>query len=57
MKKTTALSLKEYKKGEKMEITIEQIKEAIKYGYNVTVIINGEYYDFKPDETKEEKAQ
>ena len=33
-----------------MEITIEQIKEAIKAGYNVTVIINGEYYDFKQEE-------
>ena len=29
-----------------MNITLEQIQEAIKSGYPVTVIINGEYYDF-----------
>jgi hypothetical protein len=33
-----------------MEITIEQIRESVKYGYNVTIIINGEYYEFKEEE-------
>ena len=32
-----------------MEITIDQIKEAIKSGFSVTVVINGEYYTFNPD--------
>lgn len=32
-----------------MEITAEQMKEAIKEGYTVTVIINGEYYEYKPE--------
>lgn len=31
-----------------MEITIDQIKEAIEHGFSVTVIINGEYYTFNP---------
>lgn len=30
-----------------MEITIEQIKQALKDGYNVDVVINGEYYNLK----------
>ena len=34
-------------------ITLEQIREAIKAGYPVTIIINGQYYEFKD---KEEKA-
>ena len=29
-----------------MDLTIEQIREAIKAGYPVTIIINGEYYNF-----------
>ena len=33
-----------------MDLTIEQIKEAIKAGYPVTIIINGEYYGFKDEE-------
>lgn len=32
-----------------MTITTEQIIEAIKAGYPVTVIINGEYYDYEPE--------
>ena len=32
-----------------MEITAEQMKEAIENGYSVTVIINGEYYEYKPE--------
>ena len=32
-----------------MEITTEQILEAIKAGYPVTVIINGEYYTYKAE--------
>lgn len=31
-------------------ITIEQIREAIKYGYPVMVVINGEYYDLEMEE-------
>ncbi len=30
-----------------MEISLEQIKAAIEAGYPVTVVINGEYYEFK----------
>ena len=30
-----------------MDITLEQIKEAILLGYPVEVVINGEYYTFK----------
>lgn len=30
-----------------MEITIQQIKEALAAGYPVEVLINGEYYTFK----------
>lgn len=32
-----------------MEITAEQMKEAIESGYPVTVIINGEYYEYKAE--------
>jgi hypothetical protein len=32
-----------------MEITTEQILEAIQAGYPVTVIINGEYYTYKAE--------
>lgn len=32
---------------ETLTITLEQIQVAIEGGLNVTVIINGEYYDFK----------
>jgi len=35
-----------------MEITTEQILEAIKAGYSVTVIINGEYYTYKAEESE-----
>lgn len=30
-----------------MEITIEQLKQAIENGYNVEILINGEYYNLK----------
>lgn len=33
-----------------MEITLKQMREAIKAGYPVTILINGEYYDFKDEE-------
>lgn len=33
-----------------MDITLEQIQEAIAHGYPVTVIINGEYYNFAGEE-------
>ena len=36
-----------------MQITEKQMKEAIKGGLNVIVIINGEYYDYKPKEKEE----
>lgn len=32
-----------------MDITINQILEAQKEGYTVTIIINGEYYTFKAE--------
>lgn len=32
------------------------VKEAIKAGYNVTVIINGEYYNISTDEEKTENT-
>lgn len=32
-----------------MEITIEQIQEAIKAGYGLIIIINGEYYTLKEE--------
>lgn len=37
-----------------MQITEKQMKEAVKGGLNVIVIINGEYYDYKPDEVENE---
>ena len=37
-----------------MQITEKQMKEAIKGGLNVIVIINGEYYDYKPEEEENE---
>ena len=39
-----------------MKITEKQMKEAIKGGLNVIVIINGEYYDYKPEQETEENA-
>ena len=30
-----------------MEITTEQLKQAIENGYNVEILINGEYYNLK----------
>lgn len=33
-------------------ISIEQMNEAIKHGYNVLVIINGEYYEYKKEDPK-----
>lgn len=35
-----------------MEITTEQILETLKAGYPVTVIINGEYYKYKAQESE-----
>lgn len=32
-----------------MEITIDQIQEAIKAGYEPIIIINGEYYTLKEE--------
>ena len=31
------------------KITLSQIQEALKHGYHVTVIINGEYYEYKEE--------
>ena len=33
-----------------MRITAEQMKDAMQSGYDVCVIVNGEYYDFQPEE-------
>lgn len=33
-----------------MIITAEQMKKAMESGYDVCVIVNGEYYDFQPEE-------
>lgn len=33
-----------------MNITLEQIQEAIEHGYPVTVVINGQYYEFTGEE-------
>lgn len=35
-----------------MEITNKQITEAIEAGYEVTVIINGEFYTYKKEEVE-----
>ena len=35
-----------------MQITEKQMKEALEGGLTVTVIINGEYYDFAPEGTE-----
>jgi hypothetical protein len=40
------------KERKNMEITKEQIEAAVKAGYPVTVIINGEYYTYKVHEDK-----
>ena len=40
-----------------MEITTKQIDEAIKAGYPVTIIINGEYYDYEPDSNEKENTK
>ena len=45
------------KEVHKMEITTKQIDEAIKAGYHVTIIINGEYYDYEPDNNEKENAK
>lgn len=36
-----------------MEITVQQMNEAMEHGYIVKVVVNGEYYDFAPEGTKE----
>lgn len=36
-----------------MTITAKQMEEALQAGYNVTVIVNGEYYGFAPEGMKE----
>ena len=36
-----------------MQITEKQMKEAIKGGLYVMVVINGEYYEYKPEEKEE----
>lgn len=36
-----------------MTATIETIQEAIKLGYPVTIIINGEYYEVQEDNDNE----
>lgn len=36
-----------------LSISFEDIREAIKAGYPVTVIINGEYYDLEADNNME----
>jgi hypothetical protein len=38
-------------------ITIKQMDNAINGGYHVIVIINGEYYDYKPIERKKIKRR
>lgn len=35
-----------------MKINVEKMKEAQKSGYEVTVIINGEYYEFDDESNK-----
>lgn len=35
-----------------MNISIDQIKEAIAAGYEACIIINGEYYTIKDDESR-----
>lgn len=37
-----------------MTITIETILDAIRAGYPVYVVVNGETYDIKPDADKKE---
>lgn len=37
-----------------MTITIEMLLDAIRAGYPVEVIVNGEHYDIKPDADKKE---
>ena len=37
-------------------ITLNQVKKAAADGQNITVIINGEFYDLTPEETPEETA-
>lgn len=39
-----------------MQITEKQMKEALKGGLNVIVIINGEYYDFVPEKNGNAKG-
>ena len=34
-----------------MEITTKQMNEAAKAGLTILVIINGEYYEYKPETT------
>ena len=36
-------------------ITAEQLTEAVKHGFDVTIIINGEYYDFRTTKGESEK--
>lgn len=38
----------------KEKITTKQIQEAIEHGFNVLVIINGEYYEYDTTQKEEE---
>ena len=40
-----------------MDITTKQIIEAINLGYPVTVIINGEYYNYIPKKESADKKE
>ena len=40
-----------------MNITTQQIIEAIEAGFPVTVIINGEYYDYNPQSEQDNKSK
>lgn len=38
-----------------MKITLAQIKEALEHGYEVEIVINGEYYDIDENELHQDK--
>lgn len=40
-----------------MTITIEMLLDAIRAGYPVRVMVNGEYYDIETDADKKEGAE
>lgn len=42
---------------DKMEITTKQMNEAVQAGLTVFIIINGEYYEYRPETSDNNKQE